>query len=465
MPKLTPRSGKKPSTPDTPSANNPPAIAGARRAAYEALARIDGGAYPNLAINAELGALGDDDRRFATKLVYTVSENREALDSLLAKFLQKPVKPALRRVLRMGACQMAYMDVPARAAVDESVKLTKELGKKELAPFVNAVLRNAARDIEAARANDSAAARTASGKLARGSLTRNAPSWLCEMWARDYGEAFADELIASFGERPVVVRRNALKIGENELLREAERFGLEFTRGALVNDALKLAKGVKPTGELFQNGRIAIQSEASQWACRVVDAKPKMKILDACAAPGGKTALLAANIGNEGQIIAWDKHPHRVELIKRTCERLGAKCVSASVQNATQFLPEYEMAFDAVLVDAPCSGLGVCKSGLWESKRPEDIAALAVIQRELLDVCSRYVKPGGALVYSTCTISRAENEAVAKAFTSAHPVFIPDDISRFLPDRSDCGPQFQLFPAMYNTDGFFAARWIRSHVV
>ncbi len=428
-----------------------PKLTSGRRAAYEALSRIDGGAYPNLAINAELGALNDDDRRFATRLVYTVFENREALDALLAAFIHKPVKPAIRRVLRMGACQMAYMGVPARAAVDESVKLAKELGKKELAPFVNAVLRNAARHI-------------AEVPVLSGSA-RTAPAWLNEMWARDYGEAFAKELIASFVVRPVVVRRNALKIGESEFVEETKRCGLEFTRGALESGAFKLLKGVKPTGELFQNGHIAIQSEASQWICRISDAKPGMSILDACAAPGGKTALLGEIIGNDGQIIAWDKHPHRVELIKKTCERLGASCVKASVHDATRFLPEYESSFDVVLVDAPCSGLGVCKSGLWESKRPEDIEALASIQRELLDTSSRYVKPGGALVYSTCTISRIENEAVANAFTKAHPEFAPDDMSRFLPDGRSAGVQFQLFPAMYNTDGFFAARWVRSNDV
>ncbi len=440
-----------------------PKLTSARRAAYEALTRIDGGAYPNLAINAVLGNLSDDDRRFATKLVYTAFENREALDSLLAHFLLRPVKPAIRRVLRMGACQMAYMDVPARAAVDESVKLAKELGKKELAPFINAVLRSVARHIE-------------ENPVSPANNARKAPAWLSEMWARDYGEAFADELIASFGERPVVVRRNALRIGESELLAKAERLGLAFTRGALEKDALKFAKGVKPTGELFQNGYIAIQSEASQWICRVLDINKGMRILDACAAPGGKTALLAALIGNDGQIVAWDRHAHRVELIKRTCERLNASCVEASVHDAAEFLPEYERAFDAVLVDAPCSGLGVRKSGLWESKRPEDIEALALIQRELLETCLRYVKPGGALVYSTCTISKTENEAVASAFTAAHPEFLPDDVSRFLPGgqtlslgigipKSDVrlpdAGTLQLLPAMYNTDGFFAARWVR----
>ncbi len=446
MPKLTPHSGEKP--------------AGARRAAYEALARIDGGAYPNLAINAALGALKGDDRRFATKLVYTVSENREALDSLLASFIHKPVKPAIRRVLRMGACQMAYLDTPARAAVDESVKLAKELGKKELASFVNAVLRSVARHIEAS-------------PITQADNEREAPVWLREMWARDYGEAFANELIASFSERPVAVRRNALRIGESEFLAMVAEHGLLFTRGELEPGALKLAKGVRPTGELFQSGRIAIQSEASQWICRVVDAAPGMRVLDACAAPGGKTALLAAHMRNEGQIIAWDKHAHRVELIKKTCARLGASCVEASARDAAEFLPAYERCFDAVLVDAPCSGLGVNKSGLWESKRPEDIEALAVIQRGLLETCSRYVRPGGALVYATCTISRAENEAVASAFTAAHPEFAPDGVSRFLPQSEvqpqspeACTPQpdaysVQLFPAMYKTDGFFAARWVR----
>lgn len=406
--------------------------------------RIHEGAYPNLALSPELSGLSENDRRFVTSLVYTVTDNLGAIDALLGARVSKPVRPKVRCVLRMGVCQMVFMNVPESAACDESVKLVKAIGKAGLAPFVNGVLRSVAREEPRRESQNSA------------------PEWLEAMWESEYGAETARALINRKPDDFIVIRDNALRIDKAGFHAAALKRGWASEPGGLGPGAYKLKNAAGITeDELFKSGKIAIQGEASQWACRVLDAREGYRVLDACAAPGGKTACIAAQMRNVGEIVAWDKHAHRVRLVEKTMERLGVTCVTARARDSMEFLPEYERAFDAVLVDAPCSGLGVCKPGLWQSKRPEDIEALSALQTRLLNVCSRYVKSGGALVYATCTVSRRENDLVADRFDAEHGDFTPSALGRFLPNNPDCGGRVQLLPHVHGTDGFFVAKWLR----
>lgn len=429
----------------------------ARRTAADVLLFVERGAYANLALKEELPAVPEQNRGFCSALVYTALENQLYLDWLIAKFAKGSVKPAVRIVLRLGLCQALLMGVPESAAVNESVRLIKAMGKPAMAGFVNGVLRAALRE--------KSALVPPSGMDARSlSIRRSTPEWIVESFVERFGPELAEEILSSSGERGSI-RVNTLK---TDVESAKEALGFPAAPGRFVPEVLRFdsPQGDLSAHELFKTGRIALMSEASALVCRVADPKPGQKVLDACAAPGGKTAALAAIAQNRAEITAWDLHPHRVELINATCERLGAEGIAAQARDASVFDPVYAGLFDVVLVDAPCSGLGVAgKPDLRLKKTKEDVFALAKLQLAILSACADYVKPGGALVYSTCTISKPENEDVTDAFLASFPDFCPGDLSRYFPPDFDpsrlAGGRVQLIPPVDGVNGFYLSRMLR----
>jgi len=428
----------------------------ARRAAANALLNMERGAYANLALKDELPQVPSEHRGFCSALVYTALEKQIYLDWVIQKFTSGLVKPAARIVLRLGLCQALFMGVPEAAAVNESVRLIKAMGKPALSGFVNGVLRAALREKDALS--------PPSGKDAASlSVRTGTPEWIAKTFLDRFGPELAEAILTSPGEQGSI-RVNTLKADVDTV---RQQLGFPTTCGRFVPEVLRYnaAAGDLTGSVLFQKGLIALQSEASALVCKVADPKPGQTVLDACAAPGGKTAALAAIAGNQAEITAWDVHPHRVELIKATCARLGVR-VRAEVKDASAFDPALEGRFDVVLVDAPCSGLGVAgKPDLKLKKRKEDVEALSKVQLAILSACARYVKSGGTLVYSTCTISQPENEGVTDAFLAAHDGFCPGDLSPFFPEDFDrqrlVNGRVQLLPPVDGVNGFYLARMHR----
>lgn len=435
-------------------------FANSRRAAYDVLLETERGGYANLLIKQALSEkMSDEDRRFATALTYTTLDHLLTIDFIIDSYAKGRLQLPVRCVLRLGVCQLLYMDVPESAACNESVLLIKAIGKQAVSGFVNGTLR------AIARAKDNLPQPQGSPAEVL-SIVHSYPLWLVERLLALYGDREAQVMLSYRDEPMLSVRENSFRAQKGEVEAALCARGISFTRGhfdaeaILIKNSMNIAKD-----ELFKSGKLTIQSESSMLVSKIADPKKGMKVLDACAAPGGKSAHMAAIMG-EGEIVAWDVHAHREELIKKSCERMGVGFVRTALQDAADYVQEYERSFDVVLVDAPCSGLGVVggKPDVRYSKSPKDIEALVIIQRKILENCSRYVKKGGSLIYSTCTIMHEENEDNVQWFLKHHTEFVPDDLSRFLPDDFDktrlAGGFLQLYPHIDFVDGFFVSRMV-----
>lgn len=431
-----------------------------RRAAYDILWDIEQGAYANLRLKEGLRQVPPENRPFVSALVYTVLDHQIYLDHIIDRFARGKVKPRVRLVLRMGICQMLYMDVPDSAACDESVKLVKSVGKLALSGYVNGVLRAVAREKGTLHPPEG---RDASSLSIRYSW----PQWLVKRYLKRYGPEGTESLLSYVGEKSITVRNNPFKVGMDELKKALFEQGIPYRAGNLVEDALVLeGAGDVAKNPLFLQGAMTVQSQSSMLVCRVANPRRGMRVLDACAAPGGKSLYMAALMG-EGEILSWDVHPHRVRLIDKNCERLGVDFVRTQVQDATQDRKPLWGGFDLVLVDAPCSGLGVAggKPDVKYARSPEQLIELQQLQLSILRTCAQYVAVGGALVYSTCTTLREENEDVVDEFLSRNKEFLPDDITPYVPpciDRARCARgRIQLLPYLDGVEGFFVARMVR----
>jgi 16S rRNA (cytosine967-C5)-methyltransferase len=413
----------------------------ARQAAYEALTAVTrDGAYTTLALKKKLpSSLTAEDRRFATRLVMTTLENLIRLDFALSGFVKSArVHGTVRNILRLGACQLLLMDVEAHAAVNESVSLAKRI-KPQAAGFVNAVLRALDRGRDAivyphGRTADSL------------SVTASYPLWICEKYIRDFGYDFAEEMLTYRPSHSTSVRVNTLKTSAAELETELNRLGLQYKQGDVPGSYE--VSGLTDIERLpvYQNGWIAVQSESAMRAVLAAGIHEGEALLDCCAAPGGKSAYAAALANGALDILAWDIHAHRTDMMRKNFERLG---VDAHVEehDARSFAPTLEKRFDVVLVDAPCSAMGLMAHSpdIRYTRKPEDITALARLQSELLEVCAAYVKPGGRLVYSTCSINQEENEGVTNDFVARHADYKYKD------------KPATLYPHLTGSDGFYIA--------
>lgn len=446
-------------------------ISNPRHAAYSILARIEKErSYSDILIDRELstGAIQGPDRGLLTELVYGVLRRRGTLDHVIGQFSRIAVNRLERAVLgllRIGMYQLLFLDrVPSSAAVNETVKLAHTLATRG-AGFINAVLRQADRQRDSIKYPDRD--RSPSDYL---SARYSHPVWIVKEWERQLGFEEAEALADAMSDiPPITIRCNTLRISRSEL---SERLSVE---GATAVDCdyspigMHLTAGAPAaTLSCFQEGLFSIQDEASQIAALLVGAAPGERVLDLCAAPGGKTTCMAELMGNQGEIIACDIHPRRLEQVTTFAGRLGIGMIRTVACDASLpgAMPKGGL-FDRVLLDAPCSGLGVLRrnpEGKWW-KRPEDIRQLAEKQRSILANASALVRPGGVLLYSTCSTSATENEEVLDDFLSRNSGFVLEDLrkqfTQLAPLFNERG-MFRSWPHRHGMDGFFAARLKRA---
>lgn len=413
----------------------------ARRAAFEALTAVTrDGAYTALALKKHLpSVLAGEDRRFATRLVLTTLENLIPIDYALSGFITSArVHGSVRNMLRLGACQLLYMNVGTHAAVSESVALAKKV-KPQTSGFVNAVLRALDKGKNSIRYPEGRNAEALSVKCSY-------PPWICEKYTADFGYDFAEALLSYRAPHTTTIRANTLKTTVEALEAELKNLGLEYEKGRVPGAYAVSGLSDIESLPIYQDGWITVQSESAMKAVLAADIQKGEKLLDCCAAPGGKSAYAAALAGGRLDIIAWDVHAHRIDMMRKNFERLGVSARTAE-HDASSFEPALSGHFDVVLVDAPCSASGLMAHSpdIRYTRKPEDIVSLRQLQKEILYVCAKYVKPGGRLVYSTCSINKEENEGVTDAF-----------IQRSLGYDYKESP-VTLYPHIENSDGFYIA--------
>lgn len=443
----------------------------AREAALRALHDVDvREAYANLALDHHLSKskLEGRDRGLATELVYGVTRRRGTVDWAIGQVATRPLEqidPWIRNVLREAAYQIMYMErIPKSAAVDEAVELAKQYGHAGVAKFVNGVLRNFIRKLPAFAWPDPATDPV--GALA---VTHSHPEWLVKEWTERFGTEQAVQLMEASNRVPTLtIRVNTLKASREQVIEALAAEGVKaeptpHSPFGLIIHELTSASHLDRLKAMKQ-GLFTVQDESGMLVGPVLDPKPGQTVLDVAAAPGGKTTHLAALMNDQGKVIALDIHPHKVDLIEQTAKRLGVQSIQAVAMDARQVGKAMPERADAILCDLPCSGLGTLArrpDARWR-KAPGDIDELVPIQREILESSARALKPGGTLVYSTCTIHPRENQEMVESFLAEHPEFTPDPIAPFLPEtlQADAGDRHwvQLLPHLHGTDGFFIAR-------
>ena len=404
--------------------------------------------YSNLTLEPRLQRAGfsPQDRAFCSALFYGVLERRITLDWAIAHYSRTPIQklePEVLAALRLGALQlMEFPSVPPAAAVSQSVEVVRSLGKEKAAGFVNGVLR--------AMAQKACAVPPPKDKLTALSVEHSVPAPLIQLWRRAYGHDAALEILqGSRGPAPTFLRVNTTKTTPAALTNRLLAEGRESRAVPGVGNALEL---LTPGGlaELssFREGLFHVQDLSSQLCAAALAPEPGMAVLDLCAAPGGKTFTVAELLGDRGRVLARDLHPHRVKLVEEGAARLGLASVTAETGDALCRDPALEGKFDRVLCDVVCSGFGTLRRKPEIRYKPLDsLDGLPEVQYNILENASHYLKRGGRLVYSTCTLSPAENEEVVARFLGSHPEFsAPVPAKTYIHGREglDC-------------DGFFAA--------
>jgi 16S rRNA (cytosine967-C5)-methyltransferase len=450
----------------------------ARQIAFDVLHSVEAeGAYASDLLHAKLDAgaaqkLKPADAALATELTMGVLRWRRLLDFLIERLTKKPVERLdlpVAIALRMGAYQLRFLaKIPARAAVNESVEMVKRARKSSAASLVNAVLRKIAAGAETPAETLLPAGIAPAERLA---ILHSHPTWMVERWLARLGEADTIALLEANNRTPRLACAVHSPGARAEILRSLESAGMHVEDGTLLKTAFAVSGGSPARSQAFRSGQISIQDEASQAIPRLLGVRAGDRVLDLCAAPGGKTAALARAAGNNGKVIAADLHAHRVRAMDAQCKRLGLQNVQLVELDATQPLP-LPGEFDRILVDAPCSGTGTLARHpeiRWRLQ-PEKLSESQHLQSQILANGLAKLSAGGRLVYSTCSIEPEENEHViakslartpsvraippAEAQQTLAPHLAPgiNPSSFFAPDGF-----FRTSPATHRTDGFFAA--------
>lgn len=395
----------------------------AREAALRALYDVETkNTFTNVALKEALAEdLSASDRGFATELIYGVVLNRTAIDYIISRYSKvklKKISPWVLCILRMGIYQIYYMDrIPDSAACNESVKLAKKYSHRAGTGFVNGVLRSFSREVESFSFPEGKSA------VENISLRYSYPEWITEKLVAEYGEKRCEELYAENRKaHGVFLRVNVLKNTVEDLIEKLNSEGVECVKTELKN-CLQV-KGKLNIEELqsYADGCFSLQNISSQMAVAALDAKPGECIIDMCAAPGGKSCAIAESMNNCGSVLSFDVFDHKVDLIKKSAQRLGIEIIDAKIQDSTVLREELVESADKVLADVPCSGLGVIhkKPDIKWNRKEDDITELCDIQKRILETAAAYVKHGGVLVYSTCTILPEENRVQTEIFLNEH---------------------------------------------
>ena len=409
-----------------------------RRAALETLVRIfEDGAYANLALKEAADSVDPKDVKYLYALVNETIARASYLDFVLSHWVKRQ-KRMVRNLLRMTGTELLFLGKPAHAAIDEAVKLCRAIGKGDSCGLVNAVLHRLDRERDALPP-------LPDDPVERLSIRFGVPAFLVREWLEDYGETESEALLNHAPLGTVVRAQYPYTTAE---LKAALPVASEPCR--LDPNGLKLSEGFDLARDpLFRKGRFAVQGEGAMLIARALGDVHGLRVLDACAAPGGKAAYLASLSENTARLTAWELHAHRKALMDASFSRLHVQAETAC-RDAAVYDDSYKDAFDAVLLDVPCSGFGLLseKPDVRLHKTEEAIEALTKMQDAILSACSRYVRSGGVLVYATCTISRRENVERVRAFLKEHDSFRLEAEKQLLPTRD-------------GTDGFYYAKLIR----
>ena len=398
-----------------------------RKTAYMTLLQIEKeGAYSNLALNENIDRSKADSPAFIRELTYGVLKNKYYLDFCLKAFVKKgfnKLKPEVITLLRMGAYQLMFMDsVPSYAAVSETVNLARKYARGREG-FINGVLRAFDR------------AKNELPDIPRDDYSEylgikySCEKWIVDLLIEAFGEEGAEKYLNASNETPeLYIRVNVLKNSPEELTKELKALGFKVDKSELSERSLKVAGSGILEIEAFKAGRFSVQDEASTLAADILGAKKGMKVVDMCAAPGGKTMAIAELMETQGEVLACDVYEHKLKLIEEQAKRAGLTIVRTALKDGRENVKELEGTMDRVLSDVPCSGLGVIR------RKPEikykeafDMEALVETQKEIILNAASYLKPGGYLVYSTCTVNPAENQGVTDWFLEGRPNYTKVD--------------------------------------
>ena len=382
-------------------------------------------------------------------------QNDRLCDFYIDAFCHSKLEPPVRDILRLGVYQLLFLDrIPARAAVSETVELCRTRGYARAAGLVNAVLRRIA-DAE------SLPEIPGEGTAAYLAVRYSHPEWLCGYLIKEKGYSFAEAFLKKNNEPPkLFIQVNTLKVSTADYLRALQRAEIPF-EAVEPEGCIALEGGLATELPGFDEGLFYVQDRAARLAVEFAAPEKGMRVLDACSCPGGKSFAAAIRMENRGGILSCDIHEKKLRVLQGGAERLGIEIIETRPMDARAFDPTMEDAFDLVIADVPCSGLGViAKKPEIRSKDPAELAGLPIIQSAILENLSRYVKPGGTLLYSTCTILKEENEAVVLRFLQEHTDYRAEAF-RCCGIESDCGV-YTFWPHIDGTDGFFAARLKRT---
>jgi len=424
-----------------------------RKIAYDILREIDEKeAYSNLVIGNYFKRidLSPMDRGFITQLVYGVLERKITLDYYISKFSKtriKKIHPNVLELMRLAAYQIIYLSkTPDSAAVNESVKLVKKINYKS-SGFVNGVLRSLIREYEKVQFPD-----IKKEPVKHLSVKYSHAEWIVSLLIKEYEMEKTIEILEGNVSTPKLsIRVNTLKTSKAELIEVLENIGIEVSDSKISEDGLLFEKmGHQRLDEIeaFKDGHFTVQDESSMLVAETLKPEPGEKVIDLCSAPGGKTTHMAQYMKNQGTIIACDIYEHKLNKVEENCERLGITNVQTAEWDGQELNAEWVDSFDKVLVDAPCSGLGIIrrKPEIKYSKSYEDVLNLVKIQYNILENASKYLKVGGTLLYSTCTITKEENDGVIEQFMNDNKEFELD------------GDVIKILPARDGADGFFICK-------
>ncbi|MBR1398465.1 MAG: 16S rRNA (cytosine(967)-C(5))-methyltransferase RsmB [Selenomonadaceae bacterium] len=423
----------------------------ARAAAIQVVFEVnERDAYSNIALANILRnkKLSDIDRRFCTELVYGTVKAGQSIDWIIEKYVTRSLKqidPKILAILRVGMYQIFFLDrVPNSAVVNESVEIAKKISVGA-SKFVNAVLRSAVREPNKAKfpSNDSAESIA---------LSMYHPLWLVKRWIEQFGINETKNICAADNEQPpLTLRVNLLKTTKDEVLKVLEERGVKAESSKHAAEAVVCRNlGALDDFDLLKKGFCQVQDESSMIATHMLAPQPGEFIIDCCAAPGGKATHIAEMMNNTGRVVAIDIYDHKIKQIKDNATRLGIKIIEPLLLDATTVGDKFNGVADRVLVDAPCSGLGVLrrKADLRWKKKPDELAALPKLQLKILKSAAKSVKVGGVLLYSTCTLEKAENIFVVNKFLQSNKQF-------------ELESDKMLLPHVDHTDGFFIAKMKR----
>ncbi|MBM7555512.1 16S rRNA (cytosine(967)-C(5))-methyltransferase RsmB [Halanaerobacter jeridensis] len=444
-------------------------MSNARELALKAIYRInEEGAFSNLVLNELLNKsnLDQRDKALTTQLVYGSIRYRNSLDWVINHFSTRKVKkmtPWVRNALRLGVYQIDYLDkIPAPVAANETVEVAKEYCNRGAVKFINGNLRNIAQNIDSVEYPD-----LEENPVQHIRHCYSYPQWIVQRWVKRYGREETIEICQNLNQiPPTVVRTNTLKLTREELISNLEQEGAEAEAITKVGEAVNLSNYNSIASlKSFQRGEFFVQGLSSMLVAHVLEPTAHDLVIDLCAAPGGKSTHFAQVMNNQGQINAVDLHQQKLDLIQENCDRLGIENIDTYCGDGREIT--FEQQANKILVDAPCSGLGIIgkKPEIRWQKKPQDLQQLQELQLELLTNAAGLLQDGGELVYSTCTFTPEENQAVIEKFLAEFPQFSLVDLETEaqnleLTDYLNDG-MIQILPDNKFLEGFFIAKLVK----